>query len=346
MTITTTGYYSTGSSAVYDLLREYSSCTEEVHKNNLNEHILLYMPNGLFDLEDKLLIGNSIHRSDEAMNAFYQAMKDLYENNYQVFGNYKKRYGKRFMDAFEKLIEDLTEYRIKGRWYYDNEMQFSIAHTAASTLRRICKQPVNANFFENISYRDKYSDNITRYAFPTETDFYQKASAFIREFFSMAQGEGQGVLLLDHLILPHNAFRLPRYLKDDELKVIIVDRDPRDVYIDIRKRQKRYKGIPPVPVNPKDYVRFWRALRESERRFYLPEQVLRIKYEDLFFKYEETVALIERFCGFTSEQHKAPGQFFNPLMAEAFINQYKTDIKWEKSIRYIKDNLQEYLYET
>ena len=129
------------------------------------------------------------------------------------------------------------------------------------------------------------------------------------------------------------------------MKVIIVDRDPRDVYIDIRKRQKRDKEIPPVPVNPKDYVRFWRALRESERRFYLPEQVLRIKYEDLFFKYEETVSLIEGFCGFTSEQHKDPGQFFNPSMAEAFINQYKTDIKWEKSIRYIKDNLQEYLYE-
>ena len=60
MTITTTGYYSTGSSAVYDLLREYNACTEEINKNNPVEHILLYMPNGLFDLEDKLLIGNSI----------------------------------------------------------------------------------------------------------------------------------------------------------------------------------------------------------------------------------------------------------------------------------------------
>ena len=345
MTITTTGYYSTGSSAVYDLLREYSSCTEEVHKNNPIEHILLYMPNGLFDLEDKLLIGNSIHRSDEAMNAFYQAMKDLYENNYQVFGNYKKRYGKRFMDAVETFIEDLTEYRIKGRWYYDNEMQFSIAHTAASTFHRICKQPVNANFFENISCRDKYSDNITRYAFPTEADFYQKASAFIREFFSMSQGDNQGVLLLDHLILPHNAFRLPRYLDDGELKVIIVDRDPRDVYIDIRKRQKRDKEIPPIPVNPKDYVKYWRALRESERKVQLPKQVLRIQYEDLFCKYEETVALIEGFCGFTPEQHKYPGQFFNLSTARVFINQYKTDTKWETSIKYIENNLQEYLYE-
>ena len=344
MTITTTGYYSTGSSAVYDLLREYTPCTEEINRNNPIEHILLYMPNGLFDLEDKLLIGNSIHRSDEAMNSFYQAMKDLYENNYQVFGNYKKRYGKHFMDAVEKLIDDLTEYKVKGNWYYGNEMQFSLIHTVASILHMINNKPVNANFFENISHRDKYSDSVTRYAFPSETAFYQKASAFIREFLSMAQGDNQGVLLLDHLILPHNVFRLPRYLKDNELKVIIVDRDPRDVYIDIRKRQKRDREVPPIPVDRENYVEFWRALRKSERIVELPNQVLRIQYEDLFYKYEETVSLIEGFCEFTPEQHKYPGRFFNPLMSKAYLNQFKSNTKWATIVDYIENNLQEYLY--
>ena len=302
------------------------------------------MPNGLFDLEDKLLIGNSIHRSDEAMNAFYQAMKDLYENNYQVFGNYKKRYGKRFVAAVEKLIEDLTEYRIQGNWYYDYEMQFSLVHTAASTFHKICNQPVNANFFENIRHREKFSDNITRYAFPTEEVFYRKASAFIREFFSMAQGNSQGVLLLDHLILPHNVFRLPRYLEGDELKVIIVDRDPRDVYIDIRKRQEMEGKSPPIPVDPKDYVRFWIALRESERIVQLPEQVLRIQYEDLFYRFEDTVSLIERFCGFTPDQHVYPGRFFKTSMSKTYLNQYMTNRKWTRAIQYIENNLQEYLY--
>ena len=345
MTITTTGYYSTGSSAVYDLLREYSSCSEEVNRENPIEHIFLYMPNGLFDLEDKLLIGNSIHRSDEAMNAFYQAMKDLYENNYQVFGNYKKRYGIRFMAAVERLIEDLTEYKVEGNWYYDNEMQFSLVHSIASTLHMICKQPINANYFKNIGHRDKYGDNITRYAFPTEIGFYTKATAFIQEFFSMAQGSNQGVLLLDHLILPHNIFRLPQYLKSNELKVIIVDRDPRDVYIDIRKRQERNKEIPPIPVNPKEYVGFWIALRESERNVQLPDQVLRIQYEDLFYKYENTVSVIEKFCGFTPDQHQYSGRFFNPSMSKIYLNQYKTDTKWTTIIKYIENNLQEYLYE-
>ncbi len=345
MTVTTTGYYSTGSSAIYDLLREYSFCIEEANGDNPIEHIFLYMPNGLFDLEDKLLIGNSIHRSDEAMNAFYQAMKDLYENNYQVFGNYKKRYGRRFMDAVERLIEDLTEYKIKGNWYYDNEMQFSLSHTLASTLHMIRKQPINANFFENIRHREKYSDNITRYAFPTEERFYQTASAFIREFFSMAQGHNQGVLLLDHLILPHNVFRLPRYFSGNELKVIIVDRDPRDVYIDIRKRQERDGEIPPIPVDPKEYVHFWITLRELERSVELPDQVLRIQYEDLFYKYDNTVSLIEEFCGLVPDQHKCPGRFFNPSMSKTYLTQYKTDNKWTTAIEYIENNLQEYLYQ-
>ena len=160
----------------------------------------------------------------------------------------------------------------------------------------------------------------------------------------MAQGNRQGVLLLDHLILPHNAFRLPRYLEGDELKVIIVDRDPRDVYIDIRKRQERDGEIPPIPVDSKDFVRFWRALRESEKIVQLPKQVLRIQYEDLFYKYEETVSLVEGFCGFSPDQHKDPGRFFDPSKAKEYINQYITDEKWTTTIQYIENNLPEYLY--
>lgn len=346
MVITTTGYYSTGSSAVYDLLREYNLCIEEENICNPIEHIFLYMPNGIFDLEDKLIIGNSIHRSDEAMNAFYQTMRDLYENNYQVFGNYKMRYGKCFMAAVERFIEDLTEYKIRGNWYYDNEMRFSFVHTIASTIHMICKQPVNANFFKNIGCRDKYRDNITRYAFPTEEVFYQIASDFIRDFFCMAQGSRQGVLLLDHLILPHNVFRLPRYFEDNELKVIIVDRDPRDVYIDIKKRQKKYGKLPPIPVDPKDFVRFWRSLRESEKNVLLPKQVLRLQYEDLFYKYEETISLIESFCGFIPDQHQHPGRYFDPTLSKKYIHQYQTDSKWATTIEYIENNLQEYLYRT
>ena len=86
MIISTSGFYCTGSSAVFNLLEEYESCTAGKLKKwqipaSDYEHIIMYTPDGVFDLEDKLLIGNSIHRSDEALRRFYKEMLLLYHED-------------------------------------------------------------------------------------------------------------------------------------------------------------------------------------------------------------------------------------------------------------------------
>lgn len=62
-----TGYMGSGSSAITDLASEYSECSN-LHKSY--EYVFLHCPNGLFDLEDKLLTGNNALRSDEALRSF------------------------------------------------------------------------------------------------------------------------------------------------------------------------------------------------------------------------------------------------------------------------------------
>ena len=86
--ITIEGYCGTGSSAGYDLLREYKNCSDGGLGDY--EHLLLYTPHGLFELEDRLLKGNSIHGSDAAIDDFYYAMKRLYECDFNYCGGYKK----------------------------------------------------------------------------------------------------------------------------------------------------------------------------------------------------------------------------------------------------------------
>lgn len=56
-----------GSSAVTDLLSEYSNVN---CKNGDFEYVFLHCPDGVFDLEDKLLKGNNIIRSDDAIRKF------------------------------------------------------------------------------------------------------------------------------------------------------------------------------------------------------------------------------------------------------------------------------------
>lgn len=59
-----TGYMGSGSSAITDLVAEFEDCKNEFKSY---EYVMLHCPNGLFDLEDKLLTGNNAIRSDEAL---------------------------------------------------------------------------------------------------------------------------------------------------------------------------------------------------------------------------------------------------------------------------------------
>ena len=60
-------YMGSGSSAVTDLLKEYEGINT---KNSDFEYVFLYAPDGLFDLEYKLLYNNNAIRSDEAIKNF------------------------------------------------------------------------------------------------------------------------------------------------------------------------------------------------------------------------------------------------------------------------------------
>ena len=63
------GYMGSGSSAITDLISEFKDCQNEYKSY---EYVLLHCPNGLFDLEDKLLIGNNAIRSDNRLKVLLE----------------------------------------------------------------------------------------------------------------------------------------------------------------------------------------------------------------------------------------------------------------------------------
>ena len=77
--IVPTGYMGSGSSAVTDLVSEFKDC-ENSFKSF--EYVMLHCPNGLFDLEDQLLIGNNAIKSDYAIRAFEKQMRNLYDKKF------------------------------------------------------------------------------------------------------------------------------------------------------------------------------------------------------------------------------------------------------------------------
>ena len=121
--IVPTGYMGSGSSAITDLISEFKDC-QNSHKSY--EYVLLHTPNGLFDLEDKLLIGNNAIRSDEAIRSFEQQMKKFYNKKFWWVGNYEKIIGPQFMEITNQFINNIQEFKFDGYWYMHEELNFKM----------------------------------------------------------------------------------------------------------------------------------------------------------------------------------------------------------------------------
>lgn len=110
------GYMGSGSSAITDLMKEIKNYKAP---NNDFEYVFLHCPNGVFDLEDKLLNGNNAIRSDEAIHSFIATMRLLFDKKNYWVGMYKSKVSVDFMKYCYDFIEKLNVYKYNNTyWYY------------------------------------------------------------------------------------------------------------------------------------------------------------------------------------------------------------------------------------
>lgn len=126
-------YMGSGSSAITDLLSEVHGYESA---NGNFEYVLLHCPNGLFDLEDKLLRGNNALRSDEALHSFYECMQTLYSCKHFGVADYKHRVGLQFLDDCKDFINTLIiSKNPNGYWYFqENPNQIMLLKKAIAKL--------------------------------------------------------------------------------------------------------------------------------------------------------------------------------------------------------------------
>ncbi len=340
MVITATGYYATGSGAVYDLLKEYSSCSQGVFENISCEHLILYTPNGLFDLEDKLLVGNNIHRSDEAIHAFRTEMLKLYSNDFIWFGNYKKYFGKVFLEEVDKFMDEIMDFNVSSSWYYDYyDTKFSFVKVLKNAVKTVLHKPYSGDFSKRILINDKHTIS---YSFVENARFYAAAKKFVSSYIHLSMTDAKKKLILDHFILPHNLYRLPNYF-DDDIRIFVVERDPRDVYIECMRHLKQGRNNICIPMQIDDYISFWRNLRRIEQPIE-DNRICRIWFEDLLYFYDETVRRIEDFCGLDGNSHIEPKKYFVPEKSIKNTRLYVDNTEYKEEIEKIERELPEYLY--
>lgn len=329
-----TGYMGSGSSAITDLISEVEGYDADT---GTFEYVFLHCPNGVFDLEDKLLIGNNALRSDEAIHAFQKTMKQLFDKKYWWVGHYNINLSPRFMEITNLYIESLVQHRPAFYWYYQENADWKmILKLIVRKIVQLCTLGKG-----KISKPLLYNDLILSYVKPEE--FYVKTRRYLQELWAELGIEKRN-LILDQLLLPFNLFRLPHYFKQEEISVFVVERDPRDVFIINKYIWSKNNEPVPYPTDVHEFCKCYRQLREMED---LVEYggIYRLHFEDLIYRYEETVAKVLDALGEDASKHTKKNTKFVPECSIENTQLFLVNEKFAEEANVIKQELSEYLYD-
>lgn len=339
MNIAVTGYYCTGSSAVTDLLREYKDINIASPVNGDYEHMLFYSPGGLFDLAS-ILLGpfSSAYTSDMAMNAFVDSARRLNDNDFGWFGSYERYYGNQLMLMIDEFVNEVSRPKLKISASHINKVKFSLVKACLQIAAKIVyKRPINKLGREYI-----YDDHQGFIAMPTKEEFCNAARKLTNNYFEMC-GQKDMINVYDHVLWPQQCQNMGD-LFPESFKAIIVERDPRDVYL----LNKYYWHKPPIsvskpyfPEEPHDFCNEW---KRTIAKNITNHNVLILNFEDLIYNYDKTVEMIESFIGLSPKSHTKAKVEFNPDNSIENTQVFNIAETWKNEVAELESELADYLY--
>ena len=172
--------------------------------------------------------------------------------------------------------------------------------------------------------------------------FYKLTRDYTSKLFNSAiNNDDISHLMIDQLVPCNNISRYLNYI--DNIKVIIVDRDPRDLYL---LDKFVWKGSP-VLSDTKDlktFIKWYKSIRYNAD-LNDTKEVLRLKFEDLVYNYDKSLIEIIKFCQLDKKNHKLKKQIFNPKVSIQNTRYWNKTNKYAKEIEVIEKELKEYCYE-
>lgn len=324
--ITCISFHGTGSGAVDDFLKEFDNCPSA--PTNI-ECRFLQDPDGVSDLEYNLV--ENPHRLNSGY-ALRRYMKFARETAY----GYRKIFGSNWLKYSQEYVDSLVTETYKGYWHGDLQLlsgpQKFIYYSRRAKdklMPKPLKKPFRYNYFPN---QDYYHVHITR------DEFIEKTQAYVDKLCRLLNPKNQPFIVLDQFVATSNITRYLSYVKD--IRVIVVDRDPRDLFV----QQRRY-GDHVLPAEAEPFARVFRDHRAMIGDIPDDAPVLRLQFEDLIFHYDEEMKKIVEFIGEDWSHHVAPKKHFNPAVSAANLQMWKKFPEYAEDCEIIAKMLPEFLYD-
>lgn len=324
--ITCAGYYGTGSSAVTDLLNE----CDNVHDMGDYEFRFVQDPDGISDLEYNLVENNHRHNSGYAIKRYEKNVDFL--NGNKFFKKYNRYFDNKWKEFSREYINSLVTLKYKGAWHQELRDLGFFAFFIERSINKIVGL-FKKEFFISVFLRS----NNEYVSYPAE-NFYSLTKKYIDNLFEYANKDNKEFVMADQLVPPSNVSRYLRYFNN--LKVICVERDPRDLFI----LEKKWRGTI-IPKDVKDFCIWYRTTREH-RKYEIDDKknCLRINFEDLIYKYDEYTKKIFDFVGIKESHHTKKNTRLIPEQSKKNTKLWVNNKQYRDEILIIEQMLPEYLY--
>lgn len=322
------GYGWSGSGAVVDLLKEF--------KGYIGPNIefrLIRDRFGVRDLEFNLTEGWDMLNADLAIKDFLWFAKTLghirQKHTFDTGLSYEKLIGKEFITATEEYVASFIKNEYKSWWHYFSFRRSRIERAFGKLLQCLHVCPLE----ETLYLTEKIS----------KSQFYDLTKQYMDNIFiPYAEKNDSTTILLDQAVPPH----LPEcgldYFRNS--KVIVVDRDPRDIYAEL----VAYKVMIGKDMSKKDdaekYITWFNALRKNKKIIDSNPDILSLRFEDVILSYSESVEKIMNYIGEKKENHIEERKFFNPVFSKKNIGKWK-NYPNRKVMDEIKEALLEFCFD-
>ena len=334
------GYYSTGGSIIRDMFREFEPSFElSIEFRLLKERF------GLFELERTIVQDYAPENIDLAIRDFIWLTTNLARKSgrYKKAGfSYDMHTNGMFSVATQEFIEEITDYSYPMDWhFYDFERSY---------LSQISRRIKNKIVTKNV--RVKEGDTLASMSYPSKEKFLLAARKYIDCILSGIQDVNGRQK--DSVVGLHNA--IPCFSTDlidrglayfSSCKVILTDRDPRDVFVNYPKDSYgRYlPQSDDLMVKAHAFVHFFKSIRKNQKAVSQHPNVLFLRFEDVCENYDELYDRIIDFSGIDKSEHKNKGKIFSPKESKRNIGMWRNATSdLAKAVSYIEEELDDYIY--
>ncbi len=328
------GYSFSGKSAVFDLLSEFDGY--QSHSREF-EFELLRTAGGISDLESSLVHNWSPVRSAEAIRRFKRVINSYAGTN--SFWSRLTTIGFQYDSYFPSFTKESDLYinkLIVVSWF--SEWPFALSDLSKSSIfvRKIKRYIGVKAAFEFEVYLSRLS----------EKEFIEITREYMHNLFSSCLGPDDNALIVNNAFESFFPLNFHKYFSNP--KSIIVDRDPRDIYMAASQQgiiSNSNVGKAAIGSSVEDFVKRFLVYRCNNDND--SENILKVMFEKLVVEYESSLSEILAFLNENESIHVNQKKYFDPSISVKGVGAWKkASRKIKKDIDYIHSELNDYCIDT